>query len=299
MTVLVTGATGNVGSAVIRELLARGAAVRAFVRDRAAELPDGVERAVGDFDDLSSIRAALDGVDRLFLSSADGPRKVVHETAVIDAAADAELIVKASTLGARVGSPLKPFDWNGRSEAHLRDSGVPSVVLASSFYMTNLLAAADPIRAQGVLPAPAGQGRIAMIDPRDVGAVAAAVLTGSGHEGRTYRLTGPAAIGYHEVASELSKATGVPVHYVDVPPAVAREGLAAAGMPDWLVGHLDGVFALIRDGAFEETTDTVRAITRREPRSFAAFARDHSAMFAPLDDRAPTDRRRAELSQHR
>lgn len=80
-----------------------------------------------------------------------------------------------------------------------------------------------------------------MIDPREVGAVAAAVLTGSGHDGRTYRLTGPAAIGYHEVASELSKAT-----------------------------------------------DTVRVITGREPRSFADFARDHSATFAPLDDRAPT-----------
>ena len=160
MTVLVTGATGNVGSAVIRELLARGANVRAFVRDPAAELPDGVERAIGDFEDPPSIRAGLEGVERVLLSSADGPRKVAHEVAVIDAAADAELIVKASTLGARVGSPLKPFDWNGRSEACLRESGVPWVVLASAFYMTNLLAAADPVRGQGILPAPAGEGRI-------------------------------------------------------------------------------------------------------------------------------------------
>jgi uncharacterized protein YbjT (DUF2867 family) len=286
MTVLVTGATGNVGSAAIRELLERGATVRAFVRHPAAELPAGVQRAVGDFDDPPSIRAALAGVDRVFLSSADGPRKVEHENAVIGAAGDAELIVKASTLGARVGSPLKPFDWNGRSEAFLRDSGVPWVVLASAFYMTNLLAAADPVRAQGALPAPAGEGRIAMIDPRDVGAVAAAVLTGSGHDGRRYRLTGPAAIGYDDVAAELSKATGAPVRYLDVPPAAARDGLTAAGLPDWIVGHLDGVFALIRDGAFEETTDTVRVITGREPRTFAEFARDHSAAFAPLDEQA-------------
>jgi uncharacterized protein YbjT (DUF2867 family) len=286
MTVLVTGATGNVGSAVVRELLERGAAVRAFVRDPAAALPEGVELAVGDFEDPSSIRAALDGVDRVFLSSADGPRKVEHETAVIDAAAGVELVVKASTLSARPGSPLKPFDWNGRSEAHLRGSGVPSVVLASGFYMTNLLAAAEPVRAQGVLPAPAGQGRIAMIDPRDVGAVAAAVLTGSGHEGRTYRLTGPEAIGYRQLASELAKATGAPVEYVDVPPDAAREGLAASGMPDWLVDHLDGAFALLRDGALEETTDTVRVITGRDPRSFAEFARDHAEAFAPPAERA-------------
>jgi uncharacterized protein YbjT (DUF2867 family) len=287
MTVLVTGATGNVGSAVVQELRRLGVAVRAFVRDPAAELPEGVEPAVGDFDDVASVRAALRGVDRVFVSSADGPRKVEHETNVIDAAAGVELIVKASTLSARAGSPLKPFDWNGRVEDHLRRSGPPSVILASAFYMTNLLAAAEPVRAQGILPAPAGGGRIAMIDPRDVGAVAAAVLAGTGHEGRTYRLTGPAAIGYRDIAAQLGEATGTHIEYLDVPPAAARDGLIAAGMPGWLVDHLDGAFALIRDGAYEETTDAVRVLTGREARSFGDFARDHAASFARLEANAP------------
>ena len=110
-TVLVTGATGNVGSAVVHELRRRGVPVRAFVRDP-VELPEGVEVAIGDFEDPASIRAALAGVDRVFLSSADGPRKVEHEAAVIDAAAGVDLIVKASTLAAQVGSPLKR--WTGR-----------------------------------------------------------------------------------------------------------------------------------------------------------------------------------------
>jgi uncharacterized protein YbjT (DUF2867 family) len=286
MTVLVTGATGNVGSAVVRELRDRGAAVRAFVRDAAGAFDHGVEIAVGDFDDRASIRDALDGVDRVFLSSADGPRKAEHEAAVIDAATDVELIVKASTVGAQAGSPLPAFDWNGRSETHLRQSGVPFVVLASGFYMTNLLAAAEPVRAQGILPAPAGAGRIAMIDPRDVGAVGAAVLSGSGHEGRMYRLTGPEALGYADLAAALSTATGANVEYVDAPPAAAREGLVAAGMPDWLVQHLDGVFALIRAGALAETTDTVRVLTGREPRSFTQFAHAHAAAFAPVAQRA-------------
>jgi uncharacterized protein YbjT (DUF2867 family) len=281
MTVLVTGATGNVGSAVVQELLERGVGVRAFVRDPAVDLPDGAEPAVGDFDDAASIAAALEGVDRVFLSSADGPRKVEHETAVIDAAGRADLIVKASTLSARAGSPLKPFDWNGRIEDHLRRCAPRSVVLSSSFYMTNLLAAAEPVRTQGVLPAPAGEGRIAMIDPRDVGAVAAAVLVGSGHEGRTYRLTGPEAIDYRHAAAQIGAATGRQVEYVDVPPDAARDGLQAAGMPGWLVEHLDGAFALIRDGVFEETTDTVQVLIRREPRSFAQFARDRADAFAP------------------
>jgi uncharacterized protein YbjT (DUF2867 family) len=274
MTMLVTGATGNVGSQVVRELQARGAPVRAFVRDPASLA--GVELAVGDFADPESISRALAGVDRVFLSSADGPDKVAHEAAVIDAAAAAgvELIVKASTMLAQAGSPLKPLDWNARSEQHLKESGVPSVILASGFYMTNLLAAAEPVREQGVLPAPAGDGAVAMIDPRDVAAVAAVALIGDGHAGRTYRLTGPEALTYARIAEIVG------AEYIDVPPEAARHELEAAGMPGWLLDHLDGAFALIRSGALAEVTDIVRAVTGREPHYFAAFARDHATLFA-------------------
>ena len=284
MTVLVTGATGNVGAATVAELRRRGVTVRAFVR-RPVELP-GVEVAIGDFDDPASIRAALEGVDRVLLSSADGPRKVDHEAAVIDAAGSVELVVKASTIGAQSGSPLPAIDWNGRSEDHLRRSGIPAVVLRSAFYMTNLLAAADPVREQHVLPAPAGDGQIAMIDPRDVGAVAATALTGTDHAGRTYELTGPAAVGYDDVAEAIARATRAHVQYVDVPPAAAREGLVAAGMPGWLVAQLDGVFAKIRAGEFAPITGAVQALTGRPPRDLAAFIADHAGVFAPVSQLA-------------
>ena len=279
MTILVTGATGNVGSAVVAELRRRGATVRAFVR-RPVKTLRGVEVAIGDFDDRESIRAALAGVQRVFLASADSPRKIDHEAAVIDAAAAVELLVKASTIGAQAGAPLPPFDWNGRSEEHLRRSGIPAVVLRSAFYMTNLLALADPVREQHILPAPAGEGRIAMIDPRDVGAVAAAVLVGSGHHGRTYELTGPDAVSYRDVAAELSRATATHIDYVDVPPAAAHERLVASGMPDWLVQHLDQAFAKIRAGEFAATTDTVAVLTGRPPRNIAEFVTDHADAFA-------------------
>jgi uncharacterized protein YbjT (DUF2867 family) len=287
--ILVTGATGNVGSQVVRELRERGVSARAFVRDadRAwAIFGNGVDLAVGDFSDTGSIHGALEDVDRVYLSSADGPQKVEHEAAVIDASAAAgvRLIVKASTIGAEPGSPLPTFDWNGRIEDHLRRSGVPAVILRSDFYMTNLLAGAEQVRSEGMLFAPAGGGKIAMIDPRDTGAVGAAVLANGGRAGQTHVLTGPEAIKYEGIAKALSAATGRPVGYADVPEEAAREGLVHAGMPDWLVQQLIGAFRLIRQGWFEETTDTVRTLTGREPRTFAEFSHDHAGLFRHADE---------------
>ena len=282
--VLVTGATGNVGSRVVQELRARGAFIRAFVRDRdraAKKLGGDVELAAGDFSDTASLSRALEGADHIFLTSADGPQMVEHETAVIDAAAAASVsrIVKLSTLGAMVGSPLPPFDWHGRIEQHLWRSEVPAVVLRPSFYMSNLLGSADAIRQTGKLFAPADGAKIAMIDPRDVAATAAVVLTTDGYKGKTYELTGPEAITYEYIAEELSAATGRPIEFVDVPDEAAQEGFVEAGMPDWLVEHLVGVFRITREGELEQTTDTVRILTGREPRTFAQFAREHAGLF--------------------
>src|SRR5919108_6216816 len=192
--ILVTGATGTAGSQVVRALRARGANVRAFVRDPASArhvFGDEVDLAVGDFADASSVRAALKGVESMLISCVDDPRRVEWETRAIDAAAAAGVtrIVKLSTIGAAAGAPVAFWDWHGRVEEHLWSSGVPAVILQSSFYMSNLLAAAEQVANEGRLYAPAGGAKIAMIDPRDVGAAAAAVLTGDGHDGRTYALT--------------------------------------------------------------------------------------------------------------
>jgi uncharacterized protein YbjT (DUF2867 family) len=282
--ILVTGATGNVGSAVVAELTAKGTPFRAFVRDEQrarARLGSDVELAVGDFDDPGSIARALDGVEAVFLSSADQPNKVAHETAVIDAAraAGVRRIVKTSTVGAEAVSPLPPFDWHGRIEAHLEASGIPSVVLHSYFYMTNLLSSAEPVRQMGKLFAPLGGAKIAMIDPRDTGAVAAVALTDDEYDGKILDLSGPETITYEQVAEELSATTGGSVEFVNIPDAAARETFVQMGFPDWLLAHFDHLFPLLRSGVVAQPTDTVRAVTGREPRSFAQWASDHADAF--------------------
>ena len=282
--VLVTGATGNIGSQVVRELRARGAYVRAFVRDpgkAAAMLGDGVEFASGDFSDAASVRRALEGVDDVFLACANDPRQVEFETGVIDAAAASGVrrIVKLSALGAEIGASVVFWDWHGRIEERLRASGVPFVMLRPAFNMTNLLGLAEGVRHEGVLFAPADGARVAMIDPGDVAEAAAVVLSTDGHEGQTYVLTSPEAIAFERVAEELSAATGRNIRFVAVPDDAARQAIVGTGIPEFVAGQIVAVFGVLRQGAQERTTDAARALTGREPRTFAQFARDHASLF--------------------
>jgi uncharacterized protein YbjT (DUF2867 family) len=281
--ILVTGATGTVGAHVVDELQSRAADVRAFVRHpeaAAAGLGD-VELAVGDFDDPASLRSAMNGVDRVYVSAADGPRKVAHEAAVIDIAAEAgvERIVKLSALHADPASALPAFRWHGEIETHLLRSRVPAVILRPAFFMTNLLMVASGVAHTGMLPSPTAGRRVAMVDVRDVAEVAAITLLADGHTGRTYDLTGPSPITFAEVAAALTEATGRQVRSLDLTEEQARPRFEGAALPDWLAAHLAGVFGLIRAGGFERATDDVRAITGRPGRDIATFARDFAALF--------------------
>ncbi|MFG2836947.1 NAD(P)H-binding protein [Streptomyces zaomyceticus] len=286
-TVLVTGATGNVGRTVVAALRARGAPVRALVRDEARArriLGFEVDLALGDFADPASLRRALQGADAVFLTSADGPDKVAHETAVIDAASTTLVrrIVKLSSPHVEIGSDLAFWDWHGRIERHLRTSGIHSVCLRASFLMSNLLAAADTVASTGRLIAPAGEARIAMIAPEDIGATASVLLTEDGNDDRTFTLTGPTAVSYHDVAAELSAATSHEVQYASVPDDVARAALAASGAPDWLASNIVTMFRKLRDDAGPEITDTVHTLTGRRPRTLAQWIHDHAARFVTL-----------------
>jgi uncharacterized protein YbjT (DUF2867 family) len=284
--IVVTGATGNIGRRIVGDLQAGGTPCRAFVRDPAkadALLGDGVETAVGDFADTASIRVAVNGADAVLLSSGNDPRQVEYEANVIDAvlATDPRCrLVKISSVGATATSPAAFVAWHGRSEAHLIRSGLPFTVLRANFFMSNLFAAAEAIAHSGQLAAPAGDARIAMVDPGDVAACAVAVLTGSGHESRTYEVTGPEALTYPQVAGTLSAVLGRSVAFVDAPSPAVRQGLVDAGLREWFADGLITLFAALRDGIAAATTDTVHTLTGRPPRTLAEFLRDHAKVFS-------------------
>lgn len=278
-TILVVGATGTVGCHLVPQLVRRGLAVRALVRNPAADLPAGVERAVGDLADPASLVPALDGVDAVYLACGNHPAQVEWETALVDAAAaaGAARIVKLSAFDAAIGSPVAFADAHGRIEAHLRASGVEHVLLKPTFMMTNLLAAAAGVQQAGAVFLPAAGAKIAMIDPRDIADVAAVALTEP--VARVLALTGPEAVTFDDVAAELSAVTGRPVGFVPVPDDAAVGQLVGAGAPEWFATNLVRQFGLLRDGVQAHANDTVQAVLRREPRSVAAFVRDFAPVF--------------------
>lgn len=285
--ILMTGATGTAGSRIARALVDEGLDVRVLVRDaeRAERLLGGAaEIAVGDLGDAGSVRAALEGIEQLVLSGPDDPRRVAWEVAAIDAAVAAGVrrVVRVSSVGAKPGSPVALWDWHGRVDDHLRRAPLAAVVLRPGPFMTNVLAGAEQVAGDGTLIAPAGEARMALIDPRDIGAAVAAVLTTPGHDGRTYVLTGPQAITYGQVAEALTEATGSEVRFVDVPDAAAVEGLRQAGVPGDAAEQVVAVFGMLRRGVAQEVSADVELLTGRAPRAFADWAREHAAAFAPV-----------------
>jgi len=281
-TTLVTGATGTVGRDVTKLLSKKGAAVRAGVRDQAKARPrfdDDIALATFDFEDDSSFAGALDGVAKVFLLSPLMPNQVEVANAFVDAAKRAGVrhIVKLSAIGADASPPYTFGKWHAANEQHIRESGLAFTFLRPNSFMQNFINYFPP--RDGAIYLPWGNGKASFVDTRDISAVAAEALTSDGHEGKTYTLTGPAALGIAEVASILSETAGREIHYVDVPESAARDGMRQAGLPQWQVEPLLELHATNKQNRWTAVTADVEKVTGTPPIDFAQFARDYAEKF--------------------
>jgi uncharacterized protein YbjT (DUF2867 family) len=283
--ILVIGATGTNGREVVARLAAAGEKVRALVRDpgRAGDLRrENVEVAAGDLDDPASLDAALAGIDRAFFVAAVAPRFVGWFLNFLDAAlrSGRPRVVKFSGMGAGVDSPAEIMRQHGETDEALAASGLPFTILRPNSFHQNLLWSAATIKGQGAFYLPMGDVRQSLVDVRDIADVAVRALTGAGHEGRTYDLTGPEALSYGDVAEILSRVLGRPIRFVDVPPGAALNAMVAGGMPEWNARAVTELYGAFAAETYARTTDAIEQITGARPTSFEQFARDHVAAFS-------------------
>jgi NAD(P)H dehydrogenase (quinone) len=271
--IAVTGATGQLGGRIARRLAARGVPQRLVVRD-AARAPDllHAEVAVATYGDEAAMRAALDGVSTLMLVSASEvpDRVALHRTAVEAAlAAGVRRIVYTSFVGAAPEATFTFARHHWYAEEHLRSTGIAHTILRDNLYLDYF-----PLMVweDGVIRGPGGDGRAAPVARDDIADAAAGVLLHRGdHDGRTYDLTGPRAMTLHEVADELTRATGREVHYRDETVEEAYASRARFGAPDWEVEGWVTTYVAMARGEMEVVTDHVERLAGHPPMSLAEY----------------------------
>ncbi|MBS3164078.1 SDR family oxidoreductase [Candidatus Woesearchaeota archaeon] len=277
--ILVTGATGTVGSEVVKQLLSKGLKVRAAVHSRPA--PKGAESVQLDLNSAESVRAAMKGVEKLFLLTPMSDRATEQVRNALKSAKDAGVthVVRLSAAGADEKSPNILLKWHGESEELVKKSGIAYTILRPGVFMQNFANFMGGTIKQGAIYAAAGEGRVAFIDARDIAAAAVSVLTGKGYEGKTYVLTGKEAISYGRAAELLSKATGKTVSYVSILDEKAAEGMRASGMPEWAVQGMTGLNRSTRENKLASVSTAVLDLTGKSPRTFEQFAKDYAGAF--------------------
>lgn len=275
--ILLTGASGTVGTEVAKALAARGATFRAGYRTHPFTLPVGAAGVQLDYERPDTLAPALRGVETLFLLSST----VAPEVAVVREAraAGVKRIVKLSVWAAP--EPGFTFgSWHRAVEQAIEQSGLSWTFLRPNGFMQNVITyMAGTIKSQGMIYSSIGDAKVSSVDARDIGAVGAMVLTEPGHEGRAYDLSGPAALSYRDVASTLSQVLGREVKYVPITDDEYKRAAMGAGTPEAYADALVNLNRNYREGKFARVAPDVEALLGREPGSFAQFARDHAGAW--------------------
>lgn len=272
--ILVTGATGNIGGEVVRALAGAGEKVRGLIRrdeDR-SRLPAGVEGVVGDLNRPETLSSALAGVRGVHLLS--GYQDMPGLLAEIRRAGVEHVVLQSSSSvpGGDMGNAVARYHI--LSEAAVRESGVAWTFLQPNSFMSNTFQWLPQLQSGDVVRAPFGEVRVATIDPLDVAAVSAQALTSNGHEGRSYRLSGPESLLPADRVAVLAEVLGRDLRFEGQSDAEARAEMSEA-MP---AEYVDAFFSFFVDGKLDESQvlPTVEEVTGRPPRSFEQWARAHA-----------------------
>jgi uncharacterized protein YbjT (DUF2867 family) len=288
-TILVTGATGTVGSEVVKDLATTNAKVRAGVHsiikgDRFRVFPD-IEMVEIDFSRPATLKAAFTGVTKVFLITPFTADQVEMGKRFIDEAkaAGVQHIVRLSASGADAEPGIQMGRWHREVEIYLENSGIPYTLLRPTSFMQNFVTyQGHSIQHESKIYLPQGEGQVSYIDARDIASLARVILTEPGHSGKAYDLTGPTPLSVTEVAAILSEVAGRTITYVDVPEEAARDSMSQMHMPNWMVDAMMELNAINKAGYAATVSDNVERITGQPARNFAEFAQDYAASFAPV-----------------
>jgi uncharacterized protein YbjT (DUF2867 family) len=282
--ILVTGASGNAGGAVVDELRKADAPFRAMYRSQedAAKAPQGVASVIGDFSSIESMKRALTGMDSVYLVCSPIPELVDLESNVIDACQQSGIkhVVLSSSLGA-ADYPKSFPAWHRKVEDKLKASGLGFTILRPNSFMQNILAFIAPsVREQGAFFAAMGEARTSYLDLRDIAAVAARVTKSLGeHRGKTYELNGPEAVTSAELAQRIARVCQSEVKFVDIPEGAQRNAMLGMGMPEWRVDALLDLQRYYTNGQGGEVTDVLAQLLERPPVSLDSFLEEYKDTF--------------------
>lgn len=275
--ILITGASGTIGSAVVSALEARGIAFSVMRSQKLAASPHPV--VLGDYSQPTTLREAFAGFDVVFLLQPLVPDLVAHGHNAIAAAkaAGVKHVVRSSGAGADPASPFSIARAHGEVDQALQQSGMRWTILRPTFFMQNhLLYNREAIR-QGNYYAAQGDGAISLIDVRDIADCVAAILANpEAHHGQTYDLTGDEALSNAQQMATISAATGRPVDYVDVPASAVENGMQQGGVPAPLIDWYLSLHAVVKAGYAAGVSPQVEALTGHAPRRFGDFVREHA-----------------------
>jgi uncharacterized protein YbjT (DUF2867 family) len=281
--ILVTGSTGNVGSEVLKQVVATGAKVRAAYQsaDKAAGAPAGVETAVLDFAKPETLAPALRGVEKVFLVAPSFPNMPELEGNVATEAKKAGAgIVKLSVIGA-ASKGFTFADLHRQSEEKIEASGVSYTFLrCNGFFQNTVNYNGGTIRTQNAFYSCMQDARVSHVDLRDIGAVATKVLTSAGHEGRAYDVTGPEALSNADQAEILSRVLGRKISSVDLSPADLKKALVGVGTPEWYAEATIDLFRWYKTGGASVISNDVEKVTGCKPGMFETYVQEFAGVLS-------------------